>query len=73
MLCETSGEFMNFIHESPMEGFKITTIVPFSRGFIIGGDNGMMAAYERVEDPRYPYRRTKVIECKLDQTQQYQL
>lgn len=69
MLCETSGEFMNFIHESPMEGFRITTIVSFSRGFIIGGDNGMMAAYERVEDPRHPYRRTKLIECKIDQTQ----
>ena len=73
MLCETSGEFMNFIHESPGEGYRITTIVPFSRGFIISGENGMISAYERVEDPKYPYRRTKNIECRLDQTQQYQL
>ena len=54
MLCETSGEFMNFIHESPGEGYRITTIVPFSCGFIISGENGMISAYERVEDPQVP-------------------
>lgn len=36
MLCETSGEFMAFILDSPGEGYKIQTIVSFSRGFIVG-------------------------------------
>ena len=49
-----------------MEGFKIQAIVSFSRGFIIGGENGMICAYERVEDPKYPYRRIKAIEARLD-------
>ena len=66
MLCETSGEFMAYIHDSPGESFKIQTIVPFSRGFIVGCENGMILAYERVEDPRYPYRRVKQMEAKLD-------
>lgn len=73
MLCETSGEFMSFIHESPGEGFKIQAIVSFSRGFIIAGENGTILPYERVEDPRYPYRRLKPIDVKLDQAQQFQL
>lgn len=40
MVCETSGEFMNFVEESPVDEFKIQCIVPYSRGFLIGGDGG---------------------------------
>ncbi len=68
MLCETSGEFMAFINDSPGEGFKIQTIASFSRGFIIGCSNGYMFVYERIEDPRYHYRRIKTIEASLDQS-----
>ena len=71
MLCESSGEFMSYIHESPGEGFRIQSIVPFSRGFLIGGENGMIMAYERVEDPKYPYRRLKHMEVRLDPAQQF--
>jgi len=73
MLCETSGEFMAYINESPGEGYKIQTIVAFSRGFIVGCENGYMIAYERVEDPKNPYRRIKVVEAKLDPSISYQL
>lgn len=66
MLCETSGEFMSFVQESPLEGFKIQAIVPFSRGFFIAGENGVIYAYERVEVGASPYRRYKTIETKLD-------
>lgn len=66
MVCETTGEFMSYIAESPQEGFRIQTIAPFSRGFIVGGENGIIIAYERVEDPNHPYRRIKELETKLD-------
>lgn len=56
MLLETNGEYMSFIPESPMQGFKIQSIVPFSRGFIIGCANGMVLSYERTEDLNNPYR-----------------
>ena len=57
MLLDTTGEYMAFVNESPMDNFKIVCIVPFSRGFIIGGENGVVYAYERTEDARNPYRQ----------------
>lgn len=57
MLLDTTGEYMAFVNESPMDNFKIACIVPFSRGFIIGGENGVVYAYERTEDARNPYRQ----------------
>ena len=69
MLLETSGEYMSFVPESPMEGFKISCIVPFSRGFLVGGDNGIVFAYERTEDPRSPYRLINHLETKIDPNQ----
>jgi hypothetical protein len=56
MLLETNGEYMAFIQESPLDNFKITSIVSFSRGFIVGGEGGLVFAYERTEDARNPYR-----------------
>lgn len=69
MVCETSGEYMAFVHDSPKDNFKIECIVPYSRGFLIGGENGCIFAYERVEDSKNPYRRIKYMEAKIDQSQ----
>jgi len=56
MLCETDGSYLSYIPDSPTdEGVKIDVIVPFSRGFIIAG-NEHIYVYERTEDPGAPYR-----------------
>jgi hypothetical protein len=49
--------------------FKIECIVPFSRGFLIAGDNGVVYAYERTEDSKNPYRKINSLETKIDPTQ----
>jgi len=66
MLCETSGEYMSFIGDSLLNNFNIQCIIPFSRGFIVGGDNGMIYCYERIDDPKKPYRLASQLETKLD-------
>jgi hypothetical protein len=40
MLLETSGDYKMLLAESPGEGFFIETIIVYSKGFIIGGENG---------------------------------
>jgi len=68
ILLETDGSYMAYISDSPVgEGFKIESIVSFSRGFIIGG-NGLIYVYERTEDPRTPYKliADNPIEVKMD-------
>ena len=46
---------------------KIQSITAFSRGFVIGGENGVILAYEKVDDPTIHYRICcKKIEIKLD-------
>ena len=60
ILCETDGSYMSYIPESPIEEdrnapFKIESITPFSRGFIVSGKNKIYA-YEKTEDQRVPYR-----------------
>ena len=53
ILCETDGSYMAYIPESPSEDegapFKIEAITPFSRGFIVSGENKIYA-YEKTED-----------------------
>jgi hypothetical protein len=57
---------MSFVQESPIGQFRIECIVPFSRGFLIAGDNGLVIPFERTEDPRNPYRRLTPMETKID-------
>ncbi len=40
MLLESSGDYKMLLAESPGEGFFIETIIVYSKGFIIGGENG---------------------------------
>jgi len=58
MLLETDGSFKAYIPESPIEDegeFKIEAITPFTRGFIVSGEDKIYA-YETTEDPNVPYR-----------------
>ena len=74
---EDRGEFINSIpiptYHNPQTGqmqpeiSKIQCIVPFNRGFIIGGDNGAILAYEKIDDPKVHYKVwDKKLEIKLD-------
>ena len=51
MLLETDGSFLAYIAESPVEEeeWKIEAIYPFSRGFIVSGEDKIYA-YEKTED-----------------------
>lgn len=40
MLLENSGDYKMLLAESPGEGFYIESIITYSKGFIIGGENG---------------------------------
>jgi WD40 repeat protein len=69
MLLENSGEYLGFIQSSPMNGFRIQCIIPYNKGFIIGGESGEIIAYEKIDDLRHPYVKRKVIQIKLDPNQ----
>mmetsp|Transcript_31019 Transcript_31019/g.42984 ORF Transcript_31019/g.42984 Transcript_31019/m.42984 type:complete len:1197 (+) Transcript_31019:119-3709(+) len=43
---------------SPAEGVSIESILPFSKGFVVGGDMGLLSLYEKTEDKEY-YKKTK--------------
>ena len=55
MLLESDGSYKMLISDSPGDGFYIDCITTFSKGFIIGGDNGRIYIYEKSEDPKVPY------------------
>jgi hypothetical protein len=50
MLLENSGEYLSFIQHSPLSNFKITCILPYGKGFIIGGETGEIIVYEKIDD-----------------------
>eukprot|EP00240_Pyramimonas_obovata_P000064 CAMPEP_0118921440 /NCGR_PEP_ID=MMETSP1169-20130426/720_1 /TAXON_ID=36882 /ORGANISM="Pyramimonas obovata, Strain CCMP722" /LENGTH=1196 /DNA_ID=CAMNT_0006862159 /DNA_START=210 /DNA_END=3800 /DNA_ORIENTATION=+ len=43
---------------SPGEGIAIEVILPYSKGFIVGGDHGRLSLYEKTEDKDY-YKSSK--------------
>eukprot|EP00357_Protocruzia_adherens_P031581 CAMPEP_0115039386 /NCGR_PEP_ID=MMETSP0216-20121206/43998_1 /TAXON_ID=223996 /ORGANISM="Protocruzia adherens, Strain Boccale" /LENGTH=1374 /DNA_ID=CAMNT_0002420017 /DNA_START=19 /DNA_END=4143 /DNA_ORIENTATION=- len=58
LLLDNSGEYKQCLSSSPFDGWGIECIVPWSKGFIVGGDNATLYIYERnTEDPKNPYQR----------------
>jgi hypothetical protein len=43
---------------TPAEGISIEVILPYSKGFIVGGDSGLLTLYEKTEDKEY-YKKSK--------------
>ena len=43
---------------SPAEGVSIESILPYSKGFVVGCDGGLLSLYEKTEDKDY-YKKTK--------------
>lgn len=57
MLCESTGEFSSFVPSSPVDECKITSICSYTRGFIVGGENGQIYVFEKTEDLDVPFKR----------------
>eukprot|EP00854_Cymbomonas_tetramitiformis_P012413 gene12413-14666_t len=43
---------------SPAEGVGIEAILPYSKGFVVGGDGGLLSLYEKTEEKEY-YKKSK--------------
>mmetsp|Transcript_23104 Transcript_23104/g.26488 ORF Transcript_23104/g.26488 Transcript_23104/m.26488 type:complete len:116 (-) Transcript_23104:188-535(-) len=57
MLCESTGEFSSFIPSSPVNECNIISISSFTRGFIVGGEDGRFFIFEKTEDLDCPFKR----------------
>lgn len=72
MILETTGEYKAYVQDSPL-GVKISTIVPYAKGFIIGCDNGEIYVYEtNNEDNRNPCKLINKFQISLDPNQNIQ-
>ena len=57
--CEQSGDLKILLHQDHvMNGFHITTIKTYSKGFIVGGERGSLMIYERTDEPKTPFTRS---------------
>ncbi|MFO0131637.1 MAG: hypothetical protein ACK52J_03835 [bacterium] len=59
MLFNYSFEFKNILTCSLFEGLGIEVIVPFSKGFLAGANNGVVYIFEKKNDmdPKNPFIR----------------
>ena len=54
LICAMSGEFLIYVPDSP-RGKRIDSIQPYSRGLILGGEEGRIWVYEGTEDENEVY------------------
>jgi len=59
LLFDNGGEFKMVLPCSPGEMRSLLCIVPISKGFITGGDGGVVRVFERSDDVKEVFRRTK--------------
>lgn len=52
LILDSNGEYKAFAQDSPV-GVKLRCVVPYNKGFIVGGENGEVFVYEtNNDDPR---------------------
>lgn len=61
MLFDNAGEFQTVLPTSPGEPRAATCAVSFSKGFLTGGDDGLIRVFEKSDDPKEVYKNTKSI------------
>lgn len=61
LLFDSGGEFKMVLPCSPGEMRSLLCVAPFSKGFVAGGDNGIIRVFEKWDDPKEPFRRTKEV------------
>ncbi|CAK9099589.1 Cilia- and flagella-associated protein 57 (WD repeat-containing protein 65) [Durusdinium trenchii] len=64
LLFDSGGEFKMVLPCSPCEPRSLLCVASFSRGFIAGGEKGVVTFYERSDDAKEMFRKAK--EVKLD-------
>eukprot|EP00435_Cladocopium_sp_Y103_P054490 s1205_g17.t1 len=64
LLFDNAGEFQTVLPTSPGEPRAATCVIPFSKGFIIGGDDGRIRIYEKSDEPKEIYRQSKVLQVE---------
>lgn len=50
MLVNSDGGFITFLNDSTTNNWHIESIIPFSKGFIVGGDGLTVQIYEATND-----------------------
>lgn len=68
MLLE-GGDFKFRLNESPGNGFYIECIHAYAKGFVIGGDNGMIMVFEKTEEVKNPYNKVMTLLAERGQEQ----
>jgi len=66
LLFDTGGEFKTVLLCSPGEHRSLLCITAFGKGFIAGGDGGIIRVYEKADDPKELFKKAR--EVKLDVT-----
>mmetsp|Transcript_2588 Transcript_2588/g.4777 ORF Transcript_2588/g.4777 Transcript_2588/m.4777 type:complete len:1201 (+) Transcript_2588:52-3654(+) len=64
LLFDNAGEYRTVLPTSPSEPRSATCAISFSKGFVIGGDDGYIRVYEKSDDPKEVYRNTKSIQIE---------
>jgi len=62
LLFDNTGEFQMQLPCSPGEPRSATCVLSFSKGFVTGGDDGLIRQFEKSDDPKEVYRQTKKIQ-----------
>lgn len=59
IILEDDGEFVAYLPDSPIseDQFKIEAITPMQRGGFLVAGNGRIYIYEKLDDPRAPYKQ----------------
>lgn len=68
MVCAMTGEFLLYIPGSP-QGSRIDCIVPYSRGFIATGEDGLIWPFERSQNEDVMFRAQQDPLCSKDRVQ----
>jgi len=61
-IFDGTGEMLMVLPGSPLEPRAATCVIAYSKGFITGGDDGLIRIFEKTEDPQEPYRKMKTIQ-----------
>lgn len=62
MLFDNAGEFITVLTCSPGDPRSVTVVLGFSKGFVSGGDDGLIRVFEKSDDPKEHYRKSKSIQ-----------
>jgi len=66
LLFDNSGELKLTLPCSPSEHRSVLTVVSYNKGFVTGGEDGCIRVFEKIDDPKEAYRRTR--EHRIDET-----